>query len=71
MQNSKALTCYNCDSLVLNLSDSELKKLNGLNFRCECCGHENSLKDFAFIKGTNENDPYVNVLSIDNVLFCK
>lgn len=69
MQGSKSLCCYHCSSTVLKLSHSELKKLNGLNFRCECCGHENRLSEKSFVKGTNGNDPYVNILSLDKV-FC-
>jgi len=32
MYNFKTLTCYNCKSVMLNLPEVEISKLNGLNF---------------------------------------
>ena len=43
MYNFKTLFCYNCKSVLLNLPEVEISKLNGLNFVCECCGHRNLL----------------------------
>ena len=70
MKSSKVLSCYNCGFAILRLSDYEIKKLDGLNFQCECCGHENHLSNFELLRGTNGNDPYVNILSLDQVLPC-
>lgn len=67
MQKTNSLHCYSCESMVLQISSSELKKLNGLNFRCECCGNENKLNESKLVKGTNSNDPYVNILSLDKM----
>lgn len=68
MYDFKTLKCYNCKSVILSLSEIELSKLNGLNFQCECCGHQNRLQELKFIKSANNNDPYLNTLSIDNFL---
>ncbi|OPZ88077.1 MAG: hypothetical protein BWY74_03248 [Firmicutes bacterium ADurb.Bin419] len=68
MYDFKTLKCYNCKSVILNLSEVEISKLNGLNFQCDCCGHQNRLQGLKFIKNSNNNDPYLNILSIDNVL---
>ena len=68
MYDFKTLKCYNCKSVILSLSEIELSKLNGLNFQCECCGHQNRLQEFKFIKSANLNDPYLNNLSVDNYL---
>lgn len=35
---------------MLNLPETEIKKLNGLNFRCECCGRLNLLKESKFLE---------------------
>ncbi|WP_083878613.1 hypothetical protein [Acetivibrio cellulolyticus] len=68
MYDFKTLKCYNCKSVILSLSEGEISKLNGLNFQCECCGHQNRLQDLKFTKSVNTNDPYLNILSIDNIL---
>lgn len=31
--------CCVCNSVLLNLPEEELEKLNSLTFRCESCGH--------------------------------
>jgi len=62
------LKCYNCKSVILSLPKIEISKLDGLSFQCDCCGHQNHLKGFNFIKSPNNNDPYINILSIDNIL---
>ncbi|AUG58153.1 MAG TPA: hypothetical protein DCE02_02535 [Ruminiclostridium sp.] len=64
----KSLMCYNCKSVILNLPKSEVSKLNGLNFQCECCGHKNLLNEFTFCKSNDVNDPYINIQSIDSLL---
>ncbi|TYQ12902.1 UNVERIFIED_CONTAM: hypothetical protein Cloal_3941 [Acetivibrio alkalicellulosi] len=67
MYNFKSLICYNCKSVILNLPEIEISKLNGLNFQCECCGHKNLLTQFSFSKSVDTNDPYLNILSVDNL----
>lgn len=66
MFNFRSLRCYYCKSVILNLPEIEISKLNGLNFQCECCGHQNLLTEFKFYKGTN-NDPFLHILSIENI----
>lgn len=66
MYNFKSLRCYNCKSVILNLPEIEISKLNGLNFQCECCGHQNLLTEFKFYKGNN-NDPFLNIFSVENI----
>lgn len=67
MYKFKSLKCYNCNSVLLNLPESEIVKLNGLNFQCECCGHQNLLSRSRFYKG-NDSDPTLNILSFDSLL---
>ena len=62
----KSLTCYYCKSIILNLPEPEISKLNGLNFQCECCGHNNQLTEFKFYKG-RQKDPFKNTLSVDKI----
>jgi hypothetical protein len=61
MFNVKSLVCYNCNSVMLNLPEKEIVKINGLNFRCECCGHLNMLQKFEFLKTIDKN------LSLDTI----
>lgn len=51
----KSLICYNCNSVMLNLPEAVIMKLNDINFRCECCGHLNMLKKFTFLKAADKN----------------
>ncbi|MCX7748557.1 MAG: hypothetical protein N2645_16965 [Clostridia bacterium] len=69
MYNFKSLRCYNCKSVILNLPEAEISKLNGLNFQCECCGHQNLLTEFKFHEGTN-NDPLLNILNFESLSSC-
>ena len=55
MYNFQSLICYNCNSVMLNLPEKEVAKLNGLHFTCECCGHLNLLKEFKFLKNIDKN----------------
>ncbi len=55
MFNFKSLICYNCNSVMLNLPATEITKLNGLNFRCECCGHLNLLKRSKFFESMDKS----------------
>lgn len=57
MFNFKSLVCYNCKSVMFNLPDMEITKLNGLRFRCECCGYINLLSEFRFLKTIDSNLP--------------
>jgi hypothetical protein len=66
MRNTKNLKCYHCNSVIIDLPESEIIKLNGLNFRCECCNNENLLSGLKFRKSCN-SDPYNNILSIENI----
>ncbi|ADU73994.1 MAG TPA: hypothetical protein DEF39_12965 [Hungateiclostridium thermocellum] len=68
MYNFKTLTCYNCKSVMLNLPEVEISKLNGLNFICDCCGHQNLLTKNKFSKSINNNDPYLNIMSVDSMI---
>lgn len=43
---------------MLNLPEMEVAKLNGLHFRCECCGHINLLKDLKFHKAMSDKLSY-------------
>lgn len=42
---------------MLNLPEMEITKLDGLHFRCECCGHVNLLNEFRFLEATDKNLP--------------
>lgn len=68
MYGFKSLICYNCKSVMLNLPEVEISKLNGLNFVCECCGHQNLLAKNVFSKSIDTNDPYLNILSVDRMI---
>ncbi len=35
--------CCICNSVLLNLPEEEIEKLNSLTFRCESCGHRLTL----------------------------
>ncbi|RCX18411.1 hypothetical protein DFR58_105175 [Anaerobacterium chartisolvens] len=49
------LRCYNCNSVIINLPESEVEKLNGLTFQCECCDYLNLLSNSRFIEAAKEN----------------
>lgn len=55
MYNFKTLRCYNCSSVIVNLPEKEIFKLNGLTLRCDCCNHKNLLKGIKFEAGLEEN----------------
>lgn len=48
MFNFKSLRCCSCNSVMFNLPALEIVKLNGMEFRCECCGHVNLVKNLKF-----------------------
>lgn len=68
MYSFKPLVCYNCKSVILTLSEVEISKMKGLNFQCECCGHQNQLSDAKFKKSTY-NDPSLNTFSFESLNF--
>ncbi|NMB33892.1 MAG: hypothetical protein GX992_06650 [Clostridium sp.] len=68
MYSFTTLFCYNCKSALLNLPETEVLKLDGLNFVCECCGHQNLLRKNQFLKSVNTDDPYTNTQSIDSIV---
>lgn len=55
MYNFQSLICYNCNSVMLNLPETETVRLDGLHFRCECCGHLNLLKGLKFLKSSHKD----------------
>lgn len=63
----KSLHCCHCNAVILNLPESELDKLSGLNFQCECCGHQNLLSESRFYKST-EKDPFISTFSFESLL---
>lgn len=58
MNNCKAIGCYNCGWILLEMPASEIIKMNGLNFWCDCCGRANVLNHFKFLKSAAEIDPF-------------
>ncbi len=38
--NFHTIRCCICESVLLNLPEEEIQRLNGLTFRCESCGHK-------------------------------
>lgn len=66
MNKFKTLKCYNCSSVIANLPEPEVFKLNGLTFRCECCNHKNVLKDSKFEECVN--DKYLNFLTVSEAV---
>lgn len=50
MFNFKTLKCSYCNSVITNLPEAEIRKLDGLTFICECCNHSNILIDSKFHK---------------------
>lgn len=45
--NFNTIRCCICESVLLNLPEEEIIRLNGLTFRCESCGHK------LVLNGTN------------------
>lgn len=66
MYKFKTLHCQHCKSVMLNLPESEILKLNGLNFQCENCGHQNLLLDFKFHKPVHK-DPSLNIYTYESI----
>ncbi len=64
MQKFKTLKCCHCRSVVLNLPETEVFKLEGLTFLCECCGHKNTLEDASFSKSI-KSESSLNVFALE------
>lgn len=45
--------CCICKSVLLNLPEEEIEKLNSLTFRCESCGHRLTLNGTNVTKAIN------------------
>lgn len=67
MYNFKTLHCYHCKSVVFNLPEMEIMRLEGMHYRCECCGHMNLLNDLRFLKSIDESIPF-NVINAQILL---
>lgn len=50
MYNFITLKCCYCSSVITNLPDSVVVKLEGLTFECESCSHSNILSGSEFHK---------------------
>lgn len=66
MTKFKTLKCYKCFSVIANLPENEVLKLNGLTFRCECCNHKNVLSGTKFEKCAD--DKYFNSLIVSQAI---
>lgn len=64
MQDFKKLKCYNCDLIVVDLSEEQIETLTGLNFFCECCGHQNLLIDNKLIAGQNSTQNTTSIFDL-------
>lgn len=62
--NFHTIRCCICNSVLLNLPEEELKRLNNLTFRCECCGHRLILNGTAVSKAISA-EPLQNVFNYD------
>jgi DNA-directed RNA polymerase subunit RPC12/RpoP len=57
MYKFRSLRCFTCNSVILNLPEAEVTKLQGMNIRCENCGHHNSLSGVELNKALTEKLP--------------
>lgn len=64
----KTIKCANCKSVIMNLPEDELEKLNGILFRCECCNHLNKLNEYALISTREQNSDSMHQLILRNAL---
>lgn len=64
MQNFKTLKCCHCRSVVLNLPETEVIKLDGLTFLCECCGHKNTLENLNFSR-CKQSESSLNIFALE------
>ncbi|OPX43484.1 hypothetical protein CLHUN_26310 [Ruminiclostridium hungatei] len=56
--------CCICNSVLLNLPQEELEKLNSLTFRCESCGHRLVLNGTVVTKAVSA-EPFQNIFKYD------
>lgn len=52
------IRCCICESVLLNLPEEEISRLNGLTFRCESCGHKLMLNGTNVLKAISTDTPY-------------
>lgn len=57
--------CCICNSVLLNLPEEELEKLNSLTFRCECCGHRLTLNGSTVTKAAGTEQIHNNLFKYD------
>lgn len=62
--NFHTIRCCICNSVLLNLPEEELKRLNSLTFRCECCGHRLILNGASVTEAVS-TEPLHNILKYD------
>jgi hypothetical protein len=65
MYNFKSLKCCNCNSVMFNLPETEVIKLSGSQFRCECCRHQNVLVGFRLLRTSDKILSYTSI-NMDN-----
>lgn len=50
MYNFKTLKCSNCSTVILNLPEAEVKKIDGATLQCDCCDHLSILSGSQLVK---------------------
>lgn len=60
----QTIRCCLCNSVLLNLPQEEIERLNGLTFRCESCGHRLILNGTSVLRAVN-SDPLHNTFKYD------
>lgn len=66
MLNIKTLRCSKCNSVLFNMPETEIVKLNGSNFFCECCGQMNILEGLHFSKAHHDLS-HINYQNLESV----
>lgn len=62
--NFRTVKCCNCNSVLLNLPEEELMRLNNFAFRCESCGQRLILNGNTVTKAIS-TEPLKNILKYD------
>jgi len=62
--NFHTIRCCICNSVLLNLPEEEIEKLNSLTFRCESCGHRLILNGTSVSRAISD-DPIHNNFKYD------
>ncbi len=62
--NFRTIKCCICNSVLLNLPEEELKKLNNISLRCESCGQRLILDGNAVTKAVSA-EPLQNIFKYD------